>query len=199
MNSEIEEVTAWGKPQEALESGSDAGLILSSQFKLRNGIYCSGFGTTTTDNRGGVDIWSNDSLIRWDWAPPEIYQGFDNSGTRIRLNVKYTPYKWSEFDYLTGSIRSFITAIETGSEPWISGHDLRQALEVAIAARESAMRNNVPMKLPLEDRSLAIYPSAYRWYGGDIGTVDQTPEQSTEEPTKIKNKPNIFSKTWTPR
>ena len=199
MNAEIEEVIAWGTPQEALESGSDAGLVLSSQFRLSNGMDCPGFGTKTSSARGGVDVWSEDSLIRWDWAPPEIYQGFDETGARVRVEVEYKPYRWSEFDYLTGSIRSFLAAIETGSELWVSGHDLRQALEVAIAARESAVRGNVPMKLPLEDRSLAIYPSGYRWFGGDIGTVDQTPEESASEPISAKTSPTLFSKTWTPR
>ena len=108
------------------------------------------------------------------WAPPEIYQGFDENGQRRRLDVEYQPYQWDQFGYLTGCLRSFLAALETGSEMWISGHDLRQALEAAIAARESAVRGSVPMKLPLEDRSLAIYPSAYRWIGGDFATEEET-------------------------
>ena len=56
---------------------------------------------------------------------------------------------------------------QASSELRISGHDLRQALEVAIAAKVSAQRGNVPMKLPLQDRSLTLYPTEYRWLGGD--------------------------------
>ena len=175
--AEIDEVVAWGKPAEALESGSDTGLTLSSMFRLSNGMECSGFGEPTPGR--GVDVWSEESLIRWNWAPPEVYQGFDEHGHRLHMNIAYAPYQWSEFGYLTGSIRSFLAAVETGSNLWISGHDLRQALEVAIATRESALRGNVPVKLPLEDRSLAIYPSAYRWHGGDFGTEEQTPAEVT--------------------
>jgi len=64
--------------------------------------------------------------------------------------------------------------MENGSELWISGADLRIVLEVAIASRESAARDHVPLQLPLEDRSLAIYPSAYRWIGGDFATEQET-------------------------
>ena len=52
---------------------------------------------------GGVEVWTSDSLVRWDWDPPEIYQGFDSAGRRTRLGVEYDPYEWDEFGYLTGS------------------------------------------------------------------------------------------------
>ena len=44
---------------------------------------------------------------------------------------------------------------------------MRQALEVAIACKHSVRLGSVPVKLPLEDRSLRLYPSPYRWEGGD--------------------------------
>jgi len=171
--AEVEEVIAWGRPPEALESGSDVGLTLSCRFKMSNGMEVPGFGEPTPLR--GVDVWSEEALVRWDWGPPEVFQGIDVKGSRIRLDVEYTPYQWDEFTYLTGSIRSFLASVTTGSEMSISGHDQRQALEVAIATRESALRGNVPVKLPIEDRSLAIYPSAYRWFGGAFGSEQQTP------------------------
>ena len=170
--AEIEEVIGWGTPLEALQSGSDTGLTLSTSFRLSNGMQCPGFGNPTPC--GGVEGWSEEALVRWDWGPPEVYQGFDENGARIQVETRYQPYEWDRFSYLTGSIRSFLAALENGSELWISGSDLRQALEVAIAARESAVRGQVPMKLPLEDRSLSIYPSAYRWFGGDFGPEEET-------------------------
>ena len=106
-------------------------------------------------------------MVRWDWNPPDIYQGFDSSGARIKTDPNFAPYEFSEFYYLTGSIRSLITAIETGSDLAISGDHLRQSLEVAIACKLSAQLGTKPVKLPLEDRSLALYPRAYRWAGGD--------------------------------
>ena len=63
-------------------------------------------------------------------------------------------------------------------ELWISGHDLRQALEVAIACKLSAQRANVPVSLPLEDRSLSLLPRPYRWVGGDASGKPQTAEEA---------------------
>ena len=44
-----------------------------------------------------------------------------------------------------------------------TGDDLRKALEICIALRESARQDGVPIALPLEDRSLAMYPQNSRW------------------------------------
>ncbi|MSS73472.1 MAG: Gfo/Idh/MocA family oxidoreductase [Candidatus Latescibacteria bacterium] len=163
--AEVEEVTAWGTPEEALAGDTDDGLIIHGRFRMTSGLECPVFGTPTPST--GVEVWSEDALVRWNWAPPEVFQGFDANGRRIRLNTNYAPYSWSEFGYLTGSIRSLIATVETGSDLWISGHDLRQALEVAIAAKLSAMRDSAPVRLPLQDRSLSLYPRPYRWLGGD--------------------------------
>ena len=99
-------------------------MIIHGRFRLTSGLECAVFGTPTPS--GGVEVWSEDALIRWNWATPDIFQGYDKEGRRIRIDPKYAPYPWSEFGYLTGSIRSFIAAVETGSDLWISGHDLRQ-------------------------------------------------------------------------
>lgn len=163
--AEVAEVTAWGAPLEVLADDTDHNLAINGMFKMSSGIECPVFSPETPYR--GVDVWSADSLVRWDWGPPEIYKGFDSEGNRVRVDHQYAPFEWSEFRYLTTSIRSFIAAVETGSEMAISGHDLRQALEVAIAAKYSAKWGNVPVSLPLEDRSLALYPRPYRWVGGD--------------------------------
>ena len=164
-NAEVEEIIAWGNPSEALNAETDEGLIINGHFHLTNGLTCSVFGTQTPGR--GVDVWTEACLIRWDWNPPEIFKGYDQHGNRIRFDPNYSPYPWHEFNYLTGSIRSFLAAVDGNGHPWITGADLRQALEVAIAAKHSALRNSAPVKLPLEDRSLALYPRPYRWLGGD--------------------------------
>ncbi len=175
-DAEVTEVIAWGKPQEALDGETDDGLAIDGLFRLSGGIDCPVFSAETP--RRGVDVWSADSLVRWDWAAPELYRGFDGEGSRVRLDHQYAPYQWSEFGYLTTSIRSFISAVETGSELAISGHDLRQALEIAVAAKHSAKWGSVPLKLPLEDRSLALYPRPYRWLGGDASGRPQPVEEA---------------------
>ena len=165
-NAEVAEVIAWGTPPEALNAETDEGLIINGRFHLTNGLECSVFGTPSSCR--GVDVWTDECLIRWDWNPPEIFKGYDQHGDRVRIDPNYNSYPWSEFSYLTGSIRSFLAAVDGNGHPWITGADLRQALEVAIAAKLSATRNSAPVKLPLEDRSLALYPRPYRWLGGDV-------------------------------
>ncbi|MYC78825.1 Gfo/Idh/MocA family oxidoreductase [Candidatus Poribacteria bacterium] len=176
-NAEVEEVIAWGTPPEALNAKTDEGLIINGRFHLTNGLECSVFGTPTSCR--GVDVWTDEYLVRWDWNPPEIFKGYDSQGTRVRIDPNYSPYPWNEFSYLTGSIRSFLAAVDGNGHPWITGADLRQALEVAIAAKLSATRNSTPVRLPLEDRSLALYPRPYRWLGGDATGRPQSVTEAT--------------------
>jgi len=51
-------------------------------------------------------------------------------------------------------------------------------LEIAIAAKYSALWGSVPLKLPLEDRSLTLYPSPGRWLGADPTGYGQTLEDA---------------------
>ena len=169
-DAEVDEVIAWATPavglrSHLLQAGADAGLDFNGVFRLTNGLDCTLFGTEG-DVRG-VDLWTDEAMVRWRFGAPEIFIGYDSGGARKRVDPGYESYQWSELDYLTGSIRSFLAAIETGSEPWISGHDLRQALEVAIACNLSAELGSAPVKLPLQDRSMSLYPSGYRWSGRD--------------------------------
>ena len=168
--AEVEEVVGWAEPEDVLASDCDWGLFVNGRFKLSNGTDCLVFDHEGKGNNG-IDVWSEDCLIRWGWGIPEIFRGFDGNGVRTRQEVRYGEHGWAEPTHLMGSIRSFLAAVESGSELWISGHDLRQALEVAIAAQVSAKRGSVPMKLPLEDRSLTLYPRPYRWLGGDQYTT----------------------------
>ena len=176
-NAEVEEIIAWGTPPEALDAETDEGLIINGRFILTNGLECSVFGTPTPCR--GVDVWTDECLVRWDWNPPDIFKGYDPHGNRLRIDPNYSSYQWSEFSYLTGSIRSFLTAVDGNGHPWITGADLRQALEVAIAAKCSAIRNGAPIKLPLEDRSLTLYPRPYRWLGGDATGRPQSVTEAT--------------------
>ena len=176
-NAEVAEIIAWGTPPEALDAETDEGLIINGRFHLTNGLECTVFGTPTSCR--GVDVWTDECLVRWDWNPPEIFKGYDPHGNRVRIDTNYNPYPWNEFSYLTGSIRSFLAAVDGNGHPWITGADLRQALEVAIAAKLSATRNSTPVKLPLEDRSLALYPRPYRWIGGDATGKPQSVTEAT--------------------
>ena len=168
--AEVDEVIAWAEPAPGFSADMlvpyrDVGWVISGRFVLSNGLDCpvfSGF-------NGGIDVWSETALVRWDWGPPGFFSGFSEDGSRLPLEAAYAQQPWPEFvSSLSGSIYSLLAAVETGSEPWASGHDMRQALEVAIACMHSARRGNVPVELPLEDRDLCLYPSPYRWEGADV-------------------------------
>ena len=178
--AEVTEVIAWGTPDEALKGDSDEGLIINGRLGLNNGLTCPVFGEPTPQR--GVDVWTDDALVRWDWAPPEIYQGLDGTGARIRADRSYAPMQYPRFSYMGTSILSFLDVVENGGDLAVSGHDLRQSLEVAIAAKYSALWGSVLLELPLEDRSLTLYPVAYRWLGGDQSGRPQTDREALEEP-----------------
>jgi predicted dehydrogenase len=185
--AEVEEVMAWGSPLEALApEKDDEGLFINGLFRLSSGLECPVFGMKTPYR--GVELWNENALVRWDWGVPQIFKGTDSKGVRNELDPHYEPYPWKELIarsggkirglYLITSIRSFLDAVEKGSELWISGHDLRQALELAIACKLSAQLGNVPLRLPLQDRSLTLLPRPYRWLGGDVTGRPQSPEDA---------------------
>jgi predicted dehydrogenase len=194
--AEVEEVMAWGSPLEALApEKDDLDLRINGLFRLSSGLECPVFGMKTPYS--GVQLWNENALVRWNWSAPQIFEGRDPKGVRKELDPQYDPFPWREFldrtkgtvpskettpwygdDYLVSSIRSFLDAVEKGSELWISGHDLRQALEIAIACKLSAQLGNVPVRLPLRDRSLTLLPKPYRWLGGDVTGRPQSPEEA---------------------
>ena len=182
--AEVSEVIAWGSPLKALNQKSDLGLDINGLFRLSSGLECQVFGTqkpssANSPQQRGVDVWTDDALVRWAWRAPKIFLGTDAQGARKQIDPHYPAYPWTDvletsemlrrrgIDYLVSSIRSFLSAVETSSEPWISGYDLRQALEIAIACKLSAQLDNKPVQLPLKDRSLVLFPEPERWVGRD--------------------------------
>ena len=171
--TEVAEVVAWGKPEHKLADDEDeAGLIINARFVMSDGMAVPVFGDTTPQT--GVDVWTERALIRWEWDGTRVYSGRDAADRLLPLDRPFTPVAYPRFSYLGTSIASFLDAVRTGSELWISGHDLRQALEVAIAAKRSAAAGSVPIALPLADRTLALRPRPYRWLGGDATGREQS-------------------------
>ena len=66
-------------------------------------------------------------------------------------------------------VAGLVQALDEGlDEVPCSGHDYRQALEIALALKQSASQNHRRVYLPLEDRNRRIYPHPYRLQGGDV-------------------------------
>jgi hypothetical protein len=105
-------------------------------------------------------------------------------------------YEWPTLDelflerglhYMASSSRSMLdTLAGTSAAPlYVSGHDLRQALEVATAVDLSARRGAAPVALPLADRATTFYPRAYRWAGGDASGSPQTVAEAAGTAPKL--------------
>jgi predicted dehydrogenase len=178
--AEITEVVASGEPEEALHSNCDEDLGISGQFRLSNGLVCPIFSGATPFT--GVDVWTADTLVRWDWGPPQIFRGVDAGGARRAIEANYQPPPYPQFSYLGTTIQSFIDVSRRGvdheGDLLVSGRDQLLSLEAAIAAKHSALWGSLPVALPLRDRSLCLYPRAYRWLGGDQSGVPQSLDEA---------------------
>ena len=77
--SEVQEVIAWGTPLEALApEKDDAGLIINGLFYLGSGLEATVFGQKTPYS--GVEVWTDDALVRWNWNEPQVFQGYGWQG-----------------------------------------------------------------------------------------------------------------------
>lgn len=72
---------------------------------------------------------------------------------------------WNDVSFgLHASIQTIVDTLNTGEKlRATTGNDLRKSLEIVIAMRESARRGHIPVKLPIEDRSLTMRPMLRRW------------------------------------
>ena len=65
-------------------------------------------------------------------------------------------------DRNTATVQSMVEALDQDTEPRSSGDNGRRVLEMAIALRQSHRRGSAPVRLPLRDRWLALYPRPSR-------------------------------------
>ena len=100
-----------GVQQDGSREPDENHVRMSALFTLRNsgsdnnaaaGINCPCFPNDTGSCRG-VELVFDDALVRWNWAPLELFRGTDSSGQRKTAPTNYAPYRWSEFGYLTGA------------------------------------------------------------------------------------------------
>ena len=60
-------------------------------------------------------------------------------------------------------IQSIVDSLDKGIEPRCSGANMRKVLEIAIGLRESHRHGFAPVKFPIKDRSLKLFPHASRF------------------------------------
>jgi len=101
----------------------------------------------------------------WAGTPQSVFvKGKGPSSTPVHPD--FLEEKWSD-DFFRHIAERLMRAVGK-DEAECSGHDYRQALEIAIAIKQSAARGNQRISLPLEDRSLRLFPHLYRLQGGDV-------------------------------
>ena len=158
---EVEWVEGWTIPAEAAETAEDCGVY--GTFGLSGGIVCE-----APEPQEGVScpaaVTGEDGRV-WVSSPePVLIQGSGAAAGPTRPAFLDAP----PVDRFTGAIEQLLRAVETGAEAQCTGHDYRQALEVAIAMKLSAKLGHRRVSLPLEDRSLKLNPHPFRWSGGDV-------------------------------
>ncbi len=78
---------------------------------------------------------------------------YDEDGWRYPGNV------------MLGIVDEMVENLETGAPIGATtGDDMRQALEIAVALRESARNGHAPTRFPVEDRSISMLPQKTRWF-----------------------------------
>lgn len=186
--AEVDWVTGWveGDPfsdyEEAYEEGDIGFGNIGGYIRFANGIECySSYneigwrGIEVVGSRGVLYNWNNTALGLKLWKAEE---GIEPRGIHDLREVEdlFQEYRAEERGYdaegwkdpgdtMRGIVQAIVDALETGAELKVTtGDDLRHALEIAIAMRESHRRGHAAVKLPLEDRSLVMYPEKWRWH-----------------------------------
>ena len=124
-----------------------------------------GYFRSMSDNPTGwsVDVTGTRGMIRMmnDGSTNEVWTVEDPlPGQRRQAPARrFFPPARTQRSMGIGVVHDLMHCIETGDETRCGGEDAREALEIAIATRESHRRGNLRVDLPLEDRSLQIISS----------------------------------------
>ena len=169
---------------------------LGGYIRFANGVECFSsytgpewMGLEVIGTRGVIHNWNNTALglrlfkTKAGADPREHPDLIEVEGAfkpRPRAERGYDAEGWRTVEeVLMESISSLVDSLDKGTELEITtGDDLRHALEIAIALRESARRNQARVELPLADRSLVMYPQKGRWhYKKDVNGAEWYREQ----------------------
>ena len=131
------------------------------QLGLSHDVICR-VSEPSKENSCRVSVKGENGQVRITSSGAVITQGNDDSVVRPKFMDAPQP------SVFVSAIERLMQAVDIGSEAICSGHDYRQALEIAVALKQSAQADHQRIFLPIEDRSLGIVPHPYRLRGGDI-------------------------------
>jgi predicted dehydrogenase len=172
--AEVEWVEGWTLPPHAWKEGFDlppgAGederdCPAYGRLGLSSGIVCEVPNPQPERPRGCPASVTGESGMVWLYRPRSVLiQGTGPTSTPVYPSFFDNPLPE---DWFTPVVERLMHAVESGQQAQCSGHDYRQALEIAAALMWSARHDHRRVRLPLEDRSLRVYPRPYRLVGGD--------------------------------
>jgi hypothetical protein len=153
----------WTLPEGAAEHEIDCPAY--GRLGLSGGIVCE-IPAPRAEADMSCRVWvEGEQGQAWMNAPmPTLIRGKGPESTPVYPDF-FTGERLGPFKSIAAQL---VQASETGGEVLCSGHDYRQALEIALALKLSARNGHKRVYLPLPDRSLQIYPHVYRLQGGDI-------------------------------
>ncbi len=115
-------------------------------------------------NESSHDIVGTDGMVRIinDARSIQIWTAYEASESDRQLRERrsfvrsHFPPPVRRHSGGVNAVYDLIHCIESGDDPRCSGEDAREALEIAIAIRESERRGNQPVDLPFADRGARI-------------------------------------------
>ena len=153
----------WGLPEGAEEHEIDCPAY--GRLGLSGGTVCEILAPQAEANvRCRVWVEGEGGQAWLNQPAPTLIQGVGAASTPVYPEFLQEDAA-SAFDSVAAQL---VRASLTGEDIVCTGHDYRQALEIALALKLSARNGHERVALPLGDRSLRIYPHAYRLQGGDV-------------------------------
>ena len=151
-----------GESADWLDSGAHGRLGLSGGIVVE--VPPPTKWTTRDERPDAIVLNGEDGQVRLRHGNPILTQGRGAAAKQVEPDFPREPWVPCAPPVVDRLVRALE---ERSSEVPCSGHDLRQALEIAIALKLSASEDHRRVELPLKDRSLKIFPSPYRLVGGD--------------------------------
>jgi len=152
---------------------------LGGYIRFANGIECfshvrHGVRSRVGELGRGIEVIGTEGTVFNDSAGLHLLKASESGaleeveglfGDTRKGERQYDEEGWSvPTPGMTATVGAIVEAVDTGEPPRFStGDDLRKALEICIAMRESHRQDHSPVKLPLEDRGLVMYPIYQRW------------------------------------
>jgi predicted dehydrogenase len=186
-DAEVDWVVGWvdGDPfsdyQEGHSNGEEGFGGISGYLRFSNGLECfsriqgtmsrlevicsRGILSNEGNTWNGLHILkAPDSMARWALTDLQEIKGI--LPAPFPTERHYDDEGWMYPGHgIMASVQALVETLDTGTRLKCStGEDLRKALEICIALRESHRQNHAPVKLPLADRSLKMYPVRGRWH-----------------------------------